>query len=810
MKLFINTLTLAGLLIVNLAAMAQPWQGTYSTPLGTLRLVQEGNEVYGEFENGTGDLVDAKREGTFDGYIINNKYVGTFYMYNPNFINEAQYKRIGTFELQIFGNIFGKYKYSDENNDRDFQGTRTSSARPTLSYYNNIINRKSSAWRGTWNSTFGQLRLHQEGSRVFGDYENGKAYIQGTYDVKTDKLTGVFVNDNIPNKGIIEFTRSGTTNFTGLWVYGTETPNSNWSGNRTNDDLPELKYHYKALAARKYEYSNAFSRIGKIGSTSQGAGTKSFLLPSNLVIDSLTIPVRINETRQGNNPHILKAEVRNASGKIIHSFSQEIRNTSELQWVQLDFTNRLVYNDGVSGAYFFTWYIENEDQVNNTYRSYYQNDVNQSIFLISGVRGSSSNNEGLANWSNWTINDEHVFVHRLYGLRAGNANTTINFTNIPDQTFGNQPVTLQASNSNLLPVGFQVVSGPAYVEDGRLIFTGAGTVMVEAFVRGTNNFKPVKVAQEVKVFKRKQNITFQPIPDKLVTDATFRLQATSTAGLFVSFTVTEGNDLVDLDGEEVFLNGNAGKVTIVAYNSGGANYDSAGTRRSFMINKLDQTIDFKEVSDRKYTNQPIKLEATASSELPVSFAVQSGPATISGDNLTITNAGSIVVKATQAGNSTYKPAEASQSFVVSKADQVLTFKEIPNKRISDPPFNIDASVDTKLPIVFSITKGNNVVKISGSQVTLTGIPGEVTIRARQNGDSKYNAVEVSRSFTVNDKESQTITFKNIPDQVYSTTPIALEASASSGLPVTFSLVSGPATLNGSQLTLTAAGNVTVK
>lgn len=57
---------------------------------------------------------------------------------------------------------------------------------------------------------------------------------------------------------------------------------------------------------------------------------------------------------------------------------------------------------------------------------------------------------------------------------------------------------------------------------------------------------------------------------------------------------------------------------------------------------------------------------------------------------------------------------------------------------------------------------------------------------------------------------QTIAFAALPDVAYSATPIALNATASSGLAVTFSVVSGPAALNGSRLTLTGAGPVTVR
>ena len=58
--------------------------------------------------------------------------------------------------------------------------------------------------------------------------------------------------------------------------------------------------------------------------------------------------------------------------------------------------------------------------------------------------------------------------------------------------------------------------------------------------------------------------------------------------------------------------------------------------------------------------------------------------------------------------------------------------------------------------------------------------------------------------------SQTISFGPLPNQTYGVAPITLSATDTSGLPVSFSVISGPATLSGSVLTVTGAGNVVVE
>ena len=60
------------------------------------------------------------------------------------------------------------------------------------------------------------------------------------------------------------------------------------------------------------------------------------------------------------------------------------------------------------------------------------------------------------------------------------------------------------------------------------------------------------------------------------------------------------------------------------------------------------------------------------------------------------------------------------------------------------------------------------------------------------------------------QQSQTITFPNPGPLTYGTSPVTLTATATSGLQVTYTVISGPATVNGSVLTITGAGNVVVR
>jgi hypothetical protein len=102
--------------------------------------------------------------------------------------------------------------------------------------------------------------------------------------------------------------------------------------------------------------------------------------------------------------------------------------------------------------------------------------------------------------------------------------------------------------------------------------------------------------------------------------------------------------------------------------------------------------------------------------------------------------------------------------------------------------------------------------VSGSTVSFTGT-GTCVVRANQSGNANYQpAPQVQQSFTVVPAPSpQTITFTSSApgSAIYLGPSYNVSATASSGLPVTFT-VSGPCTLSGSSTVVMAgAGTCTV-
>ncbi len=88
--------------------------------------------------------------------------------------------------------------------------------------------------------------------------------------------------------------------------------------------------------------------------------------------------------------------------------------------------------------------------------------------------------------------------------------------------------------------------------------------------------------------------------------------------------------------------------------------DDVGLARSqaatLTVRLNPQTITFASPGDQSFSFTPLKLTASASSGLPVSFAIDSGPASVDGNTLTLTGTGSVTVRASQGGDASYAAA----------------------------------------------------------------------------------------------------------------------------------------------------------
>jgi len=138
-------------------------------------------------------------------------------------------------------------------------------------------------------------------------------------------------------------------------------------------------------------------------------------------------------------------------------------------------------------------------------------------------------------------------------------------------------------------------------------------------------------------------------------------------------------------------------------------------------------------------------------------------------------------------------------------DQTITFGALGSKAFGDAPFAPAISASSGLLVTLSAA---GKCSASGATVRLIGV-GQCTVTANQSGNANWRpAAGVSQSFDIS-KGQQAITFPNPGRQVYrENLVIQLQATASSGLPVSYEVSQGNAacyTVEGTTVPIRYAG-----
>ncbi len=210
------------------------------------------------------------------------------------------------------------------------------------------------------------------------------------------------------------------------------------------------------------------------------------------------------------------------------------------------------------------------------------------------------------------------------------------------------------------------------------------------------------------------------------------------------------------------------------------------------------------VPTHTFGDAPFTITATSNSTGALTYSVLSGPATISGSTVTLTGAGTVVLQASQAAANSYTAGTITATFVVTSATPTLTFT-VPTHTFGDAPFTILATSNSTGALTYSVLSGP--ATISGSTVTITGT-GIITLQASQAADANYVATTHTATFTVT-SATPTLTF-TVPNHTFGDMPFTIAATSNSTGAITYSVLSGPATISGSTVTITGAGTITLQ
>lgn len=334
-----------------------------------------------------------------------------------------------------------------------------------------------------------------------------------------------------------------------------------------------------------------------------------------------------------------------------------------------------------------------------------------------------------------------------------------------------------------------------------------GTVVITAAQSGDGNYAAAVNVTRTLTLITSQTITFPSLPARTFGGADIIPAATASSFLPVTYTSSNTAVATIVDGKIRIIG--VGSASITASQSGNATFAPAPeVVRPLSVSKAGQTITFPVLSAHVYGEPDFDPGATVTSGLPISYSSSNvNIATIVNGKIHIVGTGALTITASQDGNANYLPAASlTLNLVIDKAAQTITFLALPSKGESDADFDPAATASSGLAVTYS-SSNTTVATIVNGKIHIVG-SGTATITASQSGNTNYNpAAPVIQALTV--KTTQTITFNPLIAKVFGDDDFDLVATASSGLPVTYtSSNTAVATIVNNKVHIVGAGSAT--
>ncbi len=239
-----------------------------------------------------------------------------------------------------------------------------------------------------------------------------------------------------------------------------------------------------------------------------------------------------------------------------------------------------------------------------------------------------------------------------------------------------------------------------------------------------------------------------------------------------------------------------GAIYSVSFNG----FDALGNVAVTVMNenvsiKTEQTITFEVISDKTLGDNTFAVVATSTSGLPVTLTPSSDKVTISDGQVTINAAGRVMLTASQPGNESYRAATpVERSFCIKPAKPEISL----------------ATDDNANTILTSSASSGNQWYLEGSVIAnATDIKYTPALAGVFKVQATVDNCASEFSDNTSAKLGQHITFEAISDKTVGDNVFTVVATSSSGLPITITSSSDKVSISGSQITINAAGHVTL-
>ena len=289
------------------------------------------------------------------------------------------------------------------------------------------------------------------------------------------------------------------------------------------------------------------------------------------------------------------------------------------------------------------------------------------------------------------------------------------------------------------------------------ISVGSATI-TGTFTPSSANYTTTTATMIMTVTKANQSMLSIVSDDTLVYGSSMSVVVAGGTGTgALSVVVSSGSAGCTLTGL-VLTASSTGTCLLTANRAGDDDYNAAvQVSQTVTVIKADQVVSF--TSSPPMVPRPLGTYAVAASStsgLSVVLSITTGsPAVcqLSAGTVTFNASGTCVVTAAQAGNSNFNAAvSVTQTIVVGKLNQSITFTSPGNQDFGDPAFALTATASSGLPVVFSRDETlttNTACSVDDTGVVTILAVGDCAITVNQAGNSVYAAASaVTRVFQV--------------------------------------------------------------
>ena len=387
--------------------------------------------------------------------------------------------------------------------------------------------------------------------------------------------------------------------------------------------------------------------------------------------------------------------------------------------------------------------------------------------------------------------------------------------------YGDADFFLTATSSSTAAFTYNIIdANVATVTGSSTTIVGAGSTLVTVSQAENSNYNAATATMTLTVNESDPTITFND-ENKTFTDPDFNLTATSSSTGVFTYNILD-NNIATVSGNTVTIIG-AGTTSVTVTQSADSNYNAATATMTLTVNKADPGIGNFNNINKTYGDSDFEIIEPSKNNLNNSNFIytssDSNIASISGNTISIKQAGSVVINASLPSDNNFNASVVSATLNINKASQSISIGSLPTT-LPLKDFN-------SISLTASSTSGTpvSIILANGSAASLNGGPGNynlesiqqtglvtITYYVDENSSVNYSAATVTLVVDVV-KVNQNISFNSSPTinfEYSENLSIPIDASASSSLTLSYNLISGNASLNSNIISVNGTGQIIVE